>query len=129
MKRKLRTGILVVLGMAVIVFQPIICGIIAIGIWIYLVRVIWKHNHNKLNEQMASQISNVNLTRLKVFLRVAAFSFLVFIVGAIVHNVLHGINDTEEPVFFIISLVALVVFAMATAIALVVFRKGRQKAI
>jgi hypothetical protein len=129
MIKKLLIGILVVLGIAVTVLNPLIPGIFAVGVWIYLFRMVRKQKNSVINDQMESKISEWHLKRLKAFLIVAGFSFLVFIVGAIVHNVLHGLSEIEESTFFIIALVALLVFIVATAGGLVIFLKGRQKTI
>jgi len=129
MIRKLLIGILVVLGIAVTVYNQLILGILAVGVWIYLFRMVRKQKNSVFNDQMESKISEWHLKRLKAFLIVAGFSFLVFIVGAIVHNVLHGLSEIEESAFFIIAFVALLVFVVATAGGLVIFLKGRQKTI
>lgn len=129
MIRKILIGILIVLGIAVAILNHLILGILAVGVWIYLFVMVRKQKNSLSNDQMESNISEWNLKRIKVFLIVAAFSFLVFIVGAIVHNVFHGLYETEEAVFFIISLVALLVFIAATAGGLFIFLKGRKKAI
>ena len=127
MKRKLLIGILVVLGIAVAAFNPLIGGILAAGIWIYLFRMVRKQKNSVSNGQMEPKISEWYLKWLKTFLIVAALTFLVFVVGAIVHNVIHGISGIEESIFFIIALVAYVILVVATAGGLVVFLKGRQK--
>ena len=127
MSRKLLIGIFVVLGIAVSFLNPLISLILAMGVWIYLIRMVWKQKDSILNDQMVPKIIEWHLKRLKVFLMVAGFSFIVFIVGAIVHNVLHGLTEIEESTSFFIALVALLVFVAATAGGLVVFLKGRQK--
>ena len=120
-------GILVVLGIAVTVLNPLISGIFAVGVWIYLVRMVRKQKNSVFNDQMGQTITKRHLKRLKAFLIVAGFSFLVFIVGAIVHNVLHGLSEIEETVSFFIALVALLVFIVATAVGMVIFLKARQE--
>ena len=127
MKRKLLIGILVVLGIAVTVLNPLISGILAVGIWIYLVRMVRKQKDSVFSDQMEPQITEWHLKRLKAFLIVAGFSFIVFIFGAIVHNVLHGMSEIEESVYFLIAIVALLVFIVATAGGMVIFLKTRQK--
>lgn len=129
MIRKMLIGILVVLGIAMAVINHLILGILAVGVWIYLFRMVRKQKNSVFNDQMESKISEWHLKRLKAFLIVAVCSFLVFIVGAVTHNVLHGLSEIEDLVFFIISLVALLVFVAATVGGLVIFLKGRQKAI
>ena len=76
---------------------------------------------------MGLKISEWHLKRIKAFLVVAVFSFPIFIACAIVHNVLHGLSELEDSVFFIISLVGLLVFVVATAGGLFIFLKERQK--
>lgn len=127
MIRKLLIGISIVLGIAVTLLNQTISAILAAGVWIYLVRMIQKQKNSEFNDQMEPIITEWHLKRLKAFLIVAGFSFLVFIVGAIVHNVLHGLSEIEEPVSLIISLVAGLVFVLATAGGMVIFLKGRQQ--
>ena len=127
MKKKLLIGILIVLGIAVTVLNPLISGIFAVGLWIYLVRMVRKQKNGVFNDQMEQKISKWHLKRLKAFLIVAGFSFLVFILGAIVHNVLHGLSEIEETVSFFTALVALLVFIVATTGGMVIFIKARQK--
>jgi uncharacterized membrane protein YdcZ (DUF606 family) len=67
------------------------------------------------------------LKRLKTFLLVAGISLAVGIVGVVVHNVLYGLSEKEEPVSFFIALVALWVFVVGTIGGLVIFLKGRRK--
>lgn len=129
MNRKLRIGIIVVLGIAITVINPLISGILAVIAWVYLVRLVRKQKNSVFNDQMESKISEWHLKRLKAFLIVAGLSFLVFVVSTIVHNVLHRLSGIEESVFFIIALVALLVFIIATAGGLAIFLKGRQKPI
>jgi hypothetical protein len=127
LKRKLLIGIVVVLGIAVTVLNPLISGIFAVGVWIYLVRMVRKQKNSVFNDQMEQTTSKWHLKRLKAFLIVAGLSFLVFIFGVIVHNVLHGLSEIEETVSFFIGLVGLLVFIVATAGGMVIFVKARQK--
>ena len=76
---------------------------------------------------MEPKLAERRLKRLKAFLLVAAISFAGGIVGVIVHNVLYGLSEIEEPFSFIIALAALFVFILATAGGLFVFLKGRRK--
>jgi hypothetical protein len=127
MKRKLLIGILVVLGIAVTVLNPLITGILAIGIWIYLVMMVRKQKTSVFNDQKESKEIGWHSKRLKLLLIVAGFSFLISIVSAIVHNTLHGLSANKGSVYFLISIVALFVFIVATAGSMVIFLKVRQK--
>jgi uncharacterized SAM-binding protein YcdF (DUF218 family) len=127
MNRKLLIGILVVLGIAVTFFNPLISLILAVGAWIYLVKMFQKQRKSVLNDHIGPKISERLLKRLKIFLIVAGFSFLIFIVGGIAHNVFSGLYKKEETVSFLIALVALLVFVVATAGGMVIFLKERQK--
>ncbi len=51
----------------------------------------------------------------------------VAIVGVVGHNVIYGLTEIEEPVFFTIGLVGLFVFFIATIGGLVIFLNGRRK--
>lgn len=129
MARNILIGILIVFGIAVAIVNHLILGIVAVGVWIYLFTMVWKQKKRAINDQMESRISELHLKRIKVFLMVALLSFLVFIVSAIVHNVFHGQSETEESVFFIISLVALFMFIVVTAGGMFIFLKERHKTI
>jgi hypothetical protein len=127
MKRKLLIGMLVVLGIALTLLNQVLSAILAAGVWIYLVRMVQKQKNNEFNDQMDPIITEWHLKRLKAFLTLAGLSFLVFILGAIVHNVLHGRFEIEEPVSLLISLMAVFVFVLSTAGGMVMFLKGRQE--
>jgi hypothetical protein len=127
MNRKVLIGVLIVLGIAVTVLNPLISLILAVGVWIYLVGMVRKQKNSVLNDQMEPTIAEWHLKRLKAFLIIAGFAFLVFIVGTIVHNVLPDLAEIEETVSFLIALVALWVFVVATAGGMVLFLKERQR--
>jgi hypothetical protein len=127
LERKLLIGILVVLGIAVTVFNPLISGIFAVGVWIYLVRMIRKQKNGVFNDQIEQEKTKWHVKRLKALLIVAGLSFLVFVFGSIMHNVLHGVSEREETVYFLIALVALFVFIAATAGGMAIFLKARKK--
>ena len=104
MKRKLLIGILVVFGIAVTVLNPLLSGIVAVGVWIYLVRMVWKQKHSVFNDQMEQEITRWHLKRLKAFLLVAGISFLVFVFSSIAHNVvLLPISQAESKIVFWLS--------------------------
>ncbi len=129
MKRKLLTGVLVVVGIAVTVLNPVISGLLAIGIWIYLVRMVQKQKNSESTDQVVSGISGRQLKRLKELLIVAGFLFLVFIASAIFHNILHDLSDIGGSIYFFVALAALFLFIAANAGGMVIFLKARQKSI
>ena len=98
-----------------------------VGVWIYLVWIVRKKKAKIFHDQMEPKLAERRLKRLKAFLLVAGISFAVFIVGGIVHNALYGLTELEEPVSFIIAIVALWVFIIATIGGLVIFLKGRRE--
>ncbi len=124
MKKKLLIGTIVVLGIAA---APMLIPGAPIVVWIYLVWMVWKKKTNIFHDQVEPKLAERRLKRLKAFLLVAGISFAVFIVGVILHNVLYGLSETEEPVSFIIALVAIWVFIIATIGGLVIFLKGRRE--
>jgi Ca2+/Na+ antiporter len=127
MSRTLLIGIAVVMGIAVTLSSPLIGVILAAGVWIYLLRMVRKQKNIEFNDEMEPTIAERHLKRLKALSIVAGFSFLVFIVGTIIHNVIYGLSEEEEAVFLLISIVASVVFVVVTAGGVVTFLKGRQE--
>jgi hypothetical protein len=127
MKKKLLIGTIVVFGIAAaMTTMPMLIPGAPI-VWIYLVWMVWKKKTNIFHDQVEPKIAERRLKMLKAFLLVAGISFAVFIVGVILHNVLYGLSGTEEHVFFIIAIVALWVFIIATVGGLVIFLKGRRE--
>ena len=62
---------------------------------------------------------------LKTFLLVTGISVGVFIISVVLHNVISGLFDVEEPVFFTIAVfIAPLAFAIGLVSSLVVFLKG-----
>ena len=119
MIRKLLMATAVVIGVAVTLFNPLMSVILAVGVWIYVARMVSKEENIVVRNHMK--------TKIKTFLIVAAVSFLLFLVGAIVHNVLSGLAETEEAVFLLVSLFASLVFVVSTAGGMALFLKERQK--
>jgi uncharacterized membrane protein YfcA len=105
----------------------LIVGALAITVWIYLVWMVWKRKGNVVSRRIDPKTSEKLLKKVRACLIVAGVSALVFIVGAVVHNVIHGLSEGEETVSLFVSLVALVVFVAATASGLVLFLKEPQK--
>lgn len=119
MIRKLLIGTAVVFGVAVTVSNPLMSVILAVGVWIYVARMVSKEEN--------IVVSNHMKTKIKTFLIVAGVSFFLFLVGAIVHNVLSALAETEEAVFLFVSLIASWAFVVSTAGGLALFLKERQK--
>ena len=128
MKNKLLTGTIVVLGIAAAIFMNMLVAGALIVVWIYLVWMVRKKKTNIFHDQMEPKLAERRLKRLKAFLLVAGISFAVFIVGVILHGVLGALLEIEEePVSFVIALVGLWAFFIATIGGLVIFLKGRRK--
>jgi polyferredoxin len=89
--------------------------------------MVWKKKTNIFHDQMEPKLAERRLKMLKAFLLVAGISFVVFIVGVVVHNVLYALSEIEEPVFFSIAIFSLVLFTIATIGSLVIFLQGRRK--
>ncbi len=135
MNKKLLIGIIAVIVVlviaAAILGNPFFVGPltfwIPLVVWIYLVFMVRKKKTNLFHDQMDPKIAERRLKRLKAFLLGAGISLAVAIVGVIVHNVLSALLEIEELVSFIIAIVALWVFIIATIGSLVIFLKGRRK--
>ena len=135
MNKKLLIGInVVIIGLviAAAIYNPrwipmLLVGVAPIVVWIYLVWMVRKEKTKIFHDQMEPELAERRLRRLKIFLRVGGISFVVGIVGVIGHNVIYGLTEVEESVFFTIALVGLFVFFIATIGGLVIFLKGRRK--
>jgi len=128
MNKKLLIRIIVVFVIAAAtLFFAAALAVPTLALWIFLVWIVWKKKINIFHDQIEPKLAERRLKRLKTFLLVAAISFAVGIAGVIVHNALYGLSEIEEPVSFVIALVALWVFVIATIGGLVILLKGRQK--
>ena len=105
----------------------IVALVIPLAVWIYLVWMVRKKKTKVFHDQMEPKLAERIYKRLKVFLSVAGISFVVSIVGIIIHNTIYGLSEIEEPVSLVIGVVALLVFCIATIGGLVIFLKGRRK--
>ncbi len=110
-------------------FAPILP--ILVGVWIFLVWMVWKKKTSIFHDQMEPKLAERRYQRLKAFLRVAGISFATFWIMVLLQVVvLVGIfNQPEEegPVVFFIALFSVVLFIIATIGGLVIFLKGRRK--
>ncbi len=127
MKKKLLIGTIVVLGIAALVFMITTAAGALIVVWIYLVWMVRKKKANLFHDQMEPKLVERRLKRRKAFLLVAGISMAVAIVGVILHNALYALSGIEEHVWFLIAIVALYVFIIATIGGLVIFLKGRRE--
>lgn len=119
MIRRLMIGVAVVFGVAVTVSNPLMSVILAVGAWIYVARMVSKNEDTVVSHHMK--------TRIKTLLIVAAVSFVLFLVGAIVHNVLSDLSETEETVFLLVTIFAswIVVVSTAGGLALIIKERGK----
>ena len=137
MSRRLLIGIIAIIitGVGLVITGVIIkpafitlgIGVVVIGGWIYLAWMAWKRKTQIFPKQMEAKIAEKRLKTLKTFLLVAGISLVVGIIGVILHNVLYGINEIEEPVSFFIGIIGLFGFVIATIGGLVIFLGRRRK--
>jgi len=109
------------------VFLPIL-GPVLVGVWIYLVWMVWKKKTNIFHNQMEPKLAERRLKRLKKFLLLATIGFAAFWVNIIlIIAIFRPSSEEDETVFFFIALISAVVFSIGIIGGLVVFLKGRQK--
>jgi len=88
-------------------------------------------------DRVEPNLGERGLKRLKIFLLITGISLAAFIISVFLHNVIYGlfihffgadfwdrIGMGDEPVFFIIALLAVVAFAVGLIGSLVIFVKG-----
>lgn len=127
MNKKLLNGILVGLGIVVMIAIAFQWGMtLALAFWIY-VGVMVRKRKRIFNDTMEPGLAEKLLKGLKTFAIVADILFLIAIAGILLHNVLSGLYEIEEPISFFIGVGALWVFIIASAGGLVTFLKGRQQ--
>ena len=122
-----RKILILLIGIIAALFMVVISDLLALGIWIYIVWMIWKQQTNIFDSQLEPEKAKRLLIRLKRYLMIAGFSFLAFIILVIVHNALDGLSKTEEIITLIIAFVAHLVFVITTVISLNIFLNGRSK--
>ncbi len=128
MNKKLLIGIIVVFGIAAAIFMNMLVAGALMVVWIYLVWMVRKEKANLFHDQMEPKLAERRLKMLKAFLLVAGISFVVGIVGTILHGVLGALLEIEEElVSFYIAISALGVFIIGTISGLVILLKGRRK--
>jgi len=123
MNKKLLIGTLIVLVIAAAIFKPALIGVviisIPIGVWVYLVWMVWKKKTKIFHDQMEPKLAKRRLKMLKAFLLVAVISFAMGIVGLIVYPALNYLSDYLILGFFVSTI--------ATISGLVIFLIGRRK--
>ena len=124
MNNKLLIGIIVVFVIAAAIFLPMLIAGASLVVWIYLVWMIREKKISLFHDQVEPKLAERRYKMLKAFLLVAGISFVVAIVGVIGHNAIYALNEIEEPVFFIIALVGIYAFSIATIGGSVIYFKG-----
>ncbi len=92
---------------------PLFIGVILVGVWIFLVRMVWKNKIGLFRNQMEPKLAERCYKMLKAFLLVAGISVAVYI-GLILQIAIFRPPDYSGPVSFYIGLVSLCVFAVVT---------------
>lgn len=127
MKRKLLIGALAIVGLAAVVFNPLLGGALALACWIYLVWIVRAQDSLVFGEYVAPSPAEPLLKRLKTLLRTAGAALVVFVVAAVLHNAVSARVEGEEAAWFLVALVALGVFILATAGGLLTLVQGRRR--
>jgi hypothetical protein len=136
MNKKLLIGLIVVivgLVIATVIFKPMwLLEVVLIGVFIFLVFMVWKRKTSLFHDQMEPKIAERRLKWLKTSLLVAGISLaaiITFMVGFVLYFSAHGVpeTETENPVAFFIGFSLFLVFIIATIGSLVIFLTGRRK--
>ena len=98
------TAALVGLAIAFVEWPYMLVGVaLLLGGWMCLVWIVRERKTGVFHDQMEPKLAERRLRILKTLLLVAGTSLAVGILGAILHNVLSALLDTEEAVSFGIS--------------------------
>jgi len=115
MNPKIIFALLIVLGIVLTVINPLIMALLSIVFWMYLTRMVKTNNRIK------------KLKWLKIVLVVAILSFVLTIIGILLHNIRSAKFDGEESLFFITAIVAMYIFILSTAGGLIIVLRARKK--
>ena len=127
MSKKLLNGILIGIAVVLMILIAFPYGmILALAFWIYTGVMVWK-NKRVHHEEMEPILAEKLLKRLKALFVTSVIFFPIGIAGIIMHNVRSSLSETEESLYFLIGIIALYLFILASAGGLLIFIKGRQK--
>ena len=90
--------------------------ILSFAFWVYLGMMFFKKK----------PIFKKKLKRLKTLSIVAGLSFIIGVVGLVIHNLQSSLSETHEFLYFFIGIIALYVFILASIVGLVIFLESRQ---
>ena len=110
--------------MVAIIQATSVIEVILVGVWIYLVFMVWKKKTNIFHDQMEPKLAERRLKWLKVFLLVVGLSLATFI-GFMLHIVIFGPPDYEGG--FFIAFFSIILLLIGLIGSLVILRKGRRK--
>lgn len=127
MNIKLLNGILIGLAVVIMVFSAFPIGmILALAFWIYLLAMLRKEKHVS-DDKMEPKFTVKHLKRLKAFLTVGGLSLPIAIAGIVIDNMKSNTTETEESFYYLIGIIALYIFMIASAGGMVIYLKGKQK--
>ena len=134
MNRKLLLGIIVVyvgLVIAVAIIRPLLLWWVLwftlMGVWVCLAWMVRKKKTRVFNDQMEPERAEKRLKWLKKLLLVGGIAFVMFVVGAVGHNVIFGVSGKEEEVFFGIGMLGGFVLLLTNIGSSIVFLAGQRK--
>ena len=107
-----RKALVLIIGIVAAIFAIGISDLLALGIWLYLVWMVWKKKASLFNNQEEAATAIKLLKRLKILLLIAGVAFAAFIIWALRHNIQPGVPETEKTVSLLIALVAHLVFVV-----------------
>jgi hypothetical protein len=120
-----RNVIIVIIALILIVYavmNPIVMGLLALAVWIYLVFIGFKQRI-----QIFSHIEmELALKRFKLFktlLVIAGVSLVLSTAGILIHNLVFG--HDEEAISFFVGIIGLWIFIISTLVNLAIFVKSR----
>jgi len=105
--------------------------VILVGVWIFLVWMVWKKKTDIFHDQMEPKLAERRLKMLKTSLLVAGIAFAMFWISILVQVVvlvgIFGQPEEEGPVVFYIAFFSFLLFVIGTIGGLGIFLKGRRE--
>ena len=126
MLKKLLIILAILVGIVITVFNPLVAGVLAIPVWIYLVVMIRRQRTATLNGETKKEITGQQLKWLNILLILAVIFFLTSITGIFIHNFQHGTTGFGAELFFYFGIIALYLYIFSTAGSLYIYLRAQR---
>lgn len=134
MNKRLLIGIIalfIVLVVVAAILRPVAIWLVfwaaLIVAWVCLIWIVRKKRTKIFHEEMETKSAERHLKWLKSFLLAGGISLVIFIVGAVLHNVLYAMLNREEEITFFISFLGGLALLISNIGSIIILLTGLRK--